>query len=176
MHLESLSRMVLAIHLIKSSNFPYGICSFEISSQTVMFMIMHGSAVHTLFRAHFLDIIEEDVAQFQECVHLSKHSRKNGDTLGVIMLRQTWAQAAVKIRSLLQKNDVAHCSISQRHAMPCSTAHSDWHAQESGETAETEAFGVVQHGAVQHESLQRQSFDLPALFQVQSPPLPLQVY
>ena len=63
MRAKALSKTVLAFHLIRSSNFPYGICSYQISSNTITVQMIHGKDVHTLFRVKFDDIITEELSQ-----------------------------------------------------------------------------------------------------------------
>jgi hypothetical protein len=100
MKMESFSRMVMAIHLIKISNFPYGICSYEISSRTVIFKILHGNAVHLLFRANLEDILTEELMQLRECVQVVKKSKP---AMRVILLRDTWDMVTRKIQSLVEE-------------------------------------------------------------------------
>ena len=97
MQMPLLSKMVLAIHLIKYSNFPYGICSYEISSRLVTLKLLHGTNTHTLFRAFFSDIITEELAQIDGCIQVIKKSKP---AMRVIMLRDTWDKVSTRIREL----------------------------------------------------------------------------
>ncbi len=97
MQMPFLSKMVLAIHLLKFSNFPYGICSYEISSRLVTFKIIHGTATHTLFRALFDDIVTEDLTQIGGCIQVIKKSKPG---MSVIMLRATWDKIANKVKHI----------------------------------------------------------------------------
>lgn len=105
MQLESLSKLVFAIHLVKYSNFPYGMCSYQISSGTVSFKILHGNAVHNLFHAKFQDIACEDLEQIAECIQVFKTSKPE---IRVIILRETWAMVTRKIRSIEHLHDFSH--------------------------------------------------------------------
>jgi hypothetical protein len=100
MKLDTLSRVVFALHLIKYSNFPYGICSYEISSNTVFFKILHGRSVHMLFRANFHDIATEELEQLRDCVQVIK---ANDPEVRIIMLRSTWEKVVNKVHSI--RND-----------------------------------------------------------------------
>ena len=102
MKLDTLSRVVFALHLIKYSNFPYGICSYEISSNTVFFKILHGRSVHMLFRAKFHDIVTEELEQLRDCVQVIK---ANDPEVRIIMLRSTWEKVVNKVHSI--RNDVS---------------------------------------------------------------------
>jgi len=97
MQMPFLSKMVLAIHLLKLSNFPYGICSYEISSRLVTFKILHGTATHTLFRALFDDLVIEDLAQIGGCIQVIKKSKPG---MSVIMLRANWDKVANKVKQI----------------------------------------------------------------------------
>ena len=91
MRAKALSKTVLAFHLIRSSNFPYGICSYQISSNTITVQMIHGKDVHTLFRVKFDDIITEELSQIDSCLLVVK---KSTPAMRVIMLRDTWEKVA----------------------------------------------------------------------------------
>ena len=101
MRAKALSKTVLAFHLIRSSNFPYGICSYQISSNTITVQMIHGKDVHTLFRVKFDDIITEELSQIDSCLLVVK---KSTPAMRVIMLRDTWEKVTRKIEMLSEKS------------------------------------------------------------------------
>jgi len=107
MKLDTLSRIVFALHLIKYSNFPYCICSYEVSSNTVFFKILHGRSVHMLFKAKFHDITTEDLEQLRDCVQVIK---ANDPEVRIIMLRTTWEKVVKKVHSILNDPSVQQAS------------------------------------------------------------------
>ena len=101
MRARALSKTVLAFHLIRSSNFPYGICSYQISSNTITVQIIHGKDVHTLFRVKSDDIITEELSQIDSCLLVVK---KSAPAMRVMMLRDTWKKVTRKIEMLSEKS------------------------------------------------------------------------
>ena len=114
MKLDTLSRVVFALHLIKHSNFPYGICSYEISSNTVFFKILHGRSVHMLFRAKFHDIATEELEQLIDCVQVIK---ANDPEVRIIMLRSTWEKVVNKVHSI--RNDPSAQQVESTQKFQC---------------------------------------------------------
>jgi hypothetical protein len=114
MKLDTLSRVVFALHLIKHSNFPYGICSYEISSNTVFFKILHGRSVHMLFRAKFHDIATEELEQLRDCVQVIK---ANDPEVRIITLRSTWEKVVNKVHSI--RNDPSARQVASTQNFQC---------------------------------------------------------
>jgi hypothetical protein len=101
MPLVTFSKLVLAFHLIRSSQFPYGVCSYQISSRTFQFKLIHGNSVHTLFCAKFEDIVMEEMVQLKYCVRIMKKSKP---AMSITMLQDTWDKVCRKVKSIQDRD------------------------------------------------------------------------
>jgi hypothetical protein len=164
MKMESFSRMVMAIHLIKISNFPYGICSYEISSRTVIFKILHGNAVHLLFRANLEDILTEELMQLRECVQVVKKSKPE---MRVILLRETWDMVTRKIQSLVEEAPAPmECGAQGQQDASHSSTSEHIHTPFTRKTCLPPNLSPISLGlpSSQHKDI-AESFDVPNYFQ-----------